>query len=703
MLPLLNSSVQYGYHPERVRSRKSAVKRRKQKRRVLWGVLSGVTVLCLAAAITMLLMYSGIRMRYCIELGEPVPSANVFSINETVPAAYITDVSSIDASVTGDHWVHILADGKDRAVILSVQDTIAPAAQPMEIDISVAQEVTPDQLVSNLTDAGAVNLQWEKAPAFGTVGDYPVVIKLRDMSGNVSTVTSMVHIRAVEDSVTCEAGSEPPSLAQFLIDDSINASFITDVASLPLDTPGDYTVDINVNGITYTSMLVVADTVGPQAVVKTVFIHPGESAAPEDFIASATDASALSYAFESAPDFNRIGAQDVGVLVTDLGGNIVRQSATLLISNVAPITVEARDTAVTAADFTVSGYASASLVTQLIPNTLGDHVVELLLDGQTNPTIVTVIDTTPPQGEGVDAQWYLSHPFSANRLVKREFDYTGITYTYAAEPDWANSNTQSVDIILTDAAGNATTVTSSLTLITDTQAPALYGVKDRYCYIGQAVAYFAEVFAEDNCDGEMSVDVDKSQVNINAAGTYPVTYTATDSSGNATRLSCKFTFIEETIADDQLFAAADEVLSEITTPDMSMGYKAYAIFQYVFGHIKYNGVSDKTDWKYEAYRGITTGRGDCFTFYATAKCLLERIGAQTMCVERHGGNRDTHHYWLLVNLGTGWYHFDAINVGPRNFECFMRTDKDLLARGANFWSFDESLYPPTPTENYVLQ
>lgn len=675
----------------------------KKKIRVVCGVLSGAALLIVAAAITVLLMYSGIRIRYCMELGDPIPSEEVFSSNSSVSVSYISDVSTIDESVTGSHWIHISADGKDRIVVLTIQDTIAPQAQPVEIDISIAQEVTPDQLVSSLKDAGAVKLQWEEAPAFGTVGDYPVEIKLRDMSGNVSTVTSMVHIRAVEDTVTCEAGSAPPALARFLVDESLDASFVTDVASLPLSTPGEYNVDITVYGITYTSKLVVVDTITPEVALKTVYLEPGASAAPEDFIASAADASALSYTFESEPDYSIIGVQEINILINDLGDNTVSQSATLLISNVAPITIEARDTAITVEEFNVSGFASTSLVTQLIPNTLGDHMVELLLDGETNPTIVTVIDTAPPQGEGVDAQWYLSHPIAANQLVKNDFDYTGITYAYAAEPDWTKTGTQSVDVILTDAAGNTTTVTSSLTLLADTEAPTLYGVKDRYCYIGQAVAYFAEVFAEDNCDEEVIVDVDKSQVNIYAAGTYPVSYTATDSSGNSVRLSCEFTFVEETVTDEQLYTVVDEVLSEITTPDMSVGYKAYAVYQYVFGHIKYNGVSDKTDWKYEAYRGITTGRGDCFTFYATAKCLLERIGAQTMCVERHGGNRDTHHYWLLVNLGTGWYHFDAINVGPRNFECFMRTDKDLRTRAANFWSYDESLYPPTPNANYVLE
>lgn len=686
--------------PEKLQKKAGQCVKRRRKRRI--AVLLSIAVLIAAAVVTFLLMYSGIRLQYIVELGNPIPAADAYAKSSSVPLAYITDVSAIDASKTGSHLIHISADGKERIVLLTIRDTTAPQAQPVEISISVAQQLAPDQLVSNLTDADSVKLQWDNTPAFGTAGDYTVVISMKDLSGNKSSVTSVVHIRAVKDSVACEAGSQPPMLADFLVDASLSASFVTDVASLSLDTPGNYPVDIIANGVAYTSVLTVVDTVAPVVTMKALCIEPGSSATPEDFVDSAADASALTYEFDSEPDFNSVGTQDVRISITDLGGNSITESAVLLVSHVTPITVEARNTGLTAEDFNVAGYASVALSTQIVPDTPGVRLVELLLDGEVNPTMVTVVDTTPPQGEGVDAQWYLSHPIPASQLVANGFDCTGFTCAYEAEPDWAKTGTQSVTVVLTDAAGNTAQVTSTLTLSADTQAPNLYGVRNRYCYIGQAVAYFAEVFAEDNCDGEVPVDVDNTQVNIYAAGTYPVSYTATDSSGNSVTLSCEFTFVDETITDETLNAAVDAVLAEITTSDMSIGYKAYAIYKYVFGHIKYNGVSNKTDWRYEAYRGITTGRGDCFTFYATAKCLLERIGAQTMCVERYGG-KNTHHYWLLVNLGTGWYHLDTINVGPRNWECFMRTTEDLLARSTYFWSFDQSKYPPTPTEDYVLE
>jgi transglutaminase-like putative cysteine protease len=304
----------------------------------------------------------------------------------------------------------------------------------------------------------------------------------------------------------------------------------------------------------------------------------------------------------------------------------------------------------------------------------------------------------------VNGQGYLDHPITANRLVKRESDFTEITYTFAAEPDWTKPGTQSVDVVLTDAAGNAATITSTLTLAADTEAPEIFGTKDRYCYIGKPVAYFDGVFAEDNCDetDAITLDVDKSQVNMYEAGTYTVTYTATDTSGNSVSRSCKFKFVEETVTEDQINELADEVLSEIITDDMSMGKKAYAIYEYVFDRIRYTNSSDKTNWQAEAYRGLTEGRGDCFTYFSTAKCLLQRAGIPTMDVERHGGNRPTRHYWLLVNVGTGWYHFDAINVAPGKVKCFMKTNAEVWAWDPNFWSFDTSLYD-VATEKFVLQ
>ena len=677
-------------------------KKRTSKRRIITYTISIFALLCVAAVATLFILYKDVKVKVFMELGDQLPSAEVFAKSDSVRMEYITELSQIELSETGDHWIHVSANSSDRLVDLAVRDTVAPAAQPVDISISINDTLTPDQLISSIEDAGQVKVGWDEPPEFGTAGDYTVLINLEDMEGNSASVTSALHIRAVVETVNYEVGAALPTVQDFLFDASLQGNLITDLDTLPLETPGEYDVSIAVNDVTYTSRLIVTDTINPELSLRKVYARPGEPVEPEDFVSSATDASALSFTFSSEPKYDEMGFQEIGVVATDLGGNSVEVKSTLLISKVAPITVEIRDTELTALDFAEAA-GSVAITQTFIPDKLGEYDVDLTLDDEYNPTRVTVVDTTPPQAEAVDVDWYIGHPLSPERFVENAFDYTDITYTFDTEPDWNAQSPQGVSVILTDATGNHSTYNSTLTLEYDTEAPSLYGVKDRYCYIGQAVAYFAEVFAEDNCDAEIAVEVDNSNVDMNKAGTYEVAYSATDSSGNSVEKSCAFTFVEATVTDEELNAAADQVIAEIITDDMNIGQKAYAIFKYVNKHIRYNGIGNKTDWKYEAYNGITAGKGDCFTFYSTAKCLLERIGAQTIGVERHGGNKTTHHYWLLVNLGTGWYHFDAINVGPRNFDCFMKTDKELLARGRNWWSFDRSLYPPSPEESFVLE
>ncbi|MBR5741696.1 MAG: hypothetical protein IKX91_03995, partial [Firmicutes bacterium] len=67
--------------------------------------------------------------------------------------------------------------------------------------------------------------------------------------------------------------------------------------------------------------------------------------------------------------------------------------------------------------------------------------------------------------------------------------------------------------------------------------------------------------------------------------------------------------------------------------------------------------SDKSSWIVGAYVGFVRGKGDCFNFFAVAKALLNRAGIETVDLERIPSK--TRHYWLLANIGTGWYHFDA--------------------------------------------
>ena len=158
-------------------------------------------------------------------------------------------------------------------------------------------------------------------------------------------------------------------------------------------------------------------------------------------------------------------------------------------------------------------------------------------------------------------------------------------------------------------------------------------------------------------------------------------------------------FIRPSVTDEKLQAAVEKVLGKIVTDDMTIGEKAYAIFRYVKRTFVNTERSNKRDWKYEAWRGLTTRRGDCFTMNAAAKALLEAIGAKTMFVTRNSAAR---HYWLMVDLGTGWDHYDTYNDGPsRRYDCFMLTTEECLKLYPFFWKYDHRIYPETETRKFV--
>ena len=143
------------------------------------------------------------------------------------------------------------------------------------------------------------------------------------------------------------------------------------------------------------------------------------------------------------------------------------------------------------------------------------------------------------------------------------------------------------------------------------------------------------------------------------------------------------------------------VLEKIVSDDMSKLEQARAVFDFTRTKISYTGDSDKSDWLNGAYEGLTTRKGDCFTYYAVSRALLTALGIDNLEVQRLGG--PTSHFWNLVNCGDGWYHFDAT---PRSskmpaFVSFMFTDAeaaDYTARaGREYYTFDGSLLPERAT------
>ena len=220
----------------------------------------------------------------------------------------------------------------------------------------------------------------------------------------------------------------------------------------------------------------------------------------------------------------------------------------------------------------------------------------------------------------------------------------------------------------------------------DTTAPVISGAKDITVNIGGKVSYREGVTATDDRDGEVAIEIDSHMVNLNAKGDYPVTYSAVDAAGNKAEKTIMVTVVSggnnpssSSVSEDELNALCDSILKKITNSSMSQKEVAKAIHTYLYNNIKYvHSTLGEDDWMYRAYMGITEKKGDCFSYHSAAKALLTRAGIKNLDIQRYNGN--TKHYWNLVFLEGGWYHFDccwAPNGYKEPHNGFMMTESEV--------------------------
>lgn len=339
-------------------------------------------------------------------------------------------------------------------------------------------------------------------------------------------------------------------------------------------------------------------------------------------------------------------------------------------------------------------------------NKTGVHTLEFTDGWRTFTSTLQILDTTPPTATAVDKQIYTYESLEPEAFVTDIKDISDVTVAFSKEPSFGTVGKHTVMLVLTDGSGNVSRIYAELNIIKDTVAPVFSEMEDLVVQIGEAISYRKGVTATDNRDETVNITVDSSLVETDKLGVYEVTYTATDSDGNIATAKRKVIIQEKPVITQELVEKlAKEVLDEIITENMTDHDKINTIFKWVKKNMLYIS-SPENDVVNAAYVAFTTGRGDCYNYYSMTKLLLDGCGIQNMMIERDGGSST--HFWHLVNIGTGWYHYDTTpqhHLYP--FSCFMKTDAEVWAyaesRGdgrSDYYNFDESLYPERATKKY---
>ncbi|MBR1660044.1 MAG: hypothetical protein IJ705_06985 [Oscillospiraceae bacterium] len=672
----------------------------KQRNIIRIAVLAAAILLAAGALVWCL---TNVHRSLTVELGEPLPEPSAF-LRRGGEASYV-EAPEIDPHHEASYELSLQTSLGRRHVTLETRDTTSPTAEDAALNILPGEEIPAERAVKNIVDASAVTAEWAEAPELSVPGEQTRRVLLRDEYGNERVIPVTVTVAAVVESVAYVIGEPLPEAGDFVESWTGDVTLVTDFGQIDWATPGTVPVTLRVGGREFASELCILDRQPPEFTLLAYAAAVGEVVRPEDFVEKGSDVSGVSYSFETPPDTSAPGTYQVMVTAADGAGNAASKPAILYVcEGVAHI--EAGSEPISpwqlARMFGDSflGYSLPSYE-NFIPDTPGAQTVTLTSwRGDERVAGIVVRDTLPPEVTPTEVECYTGYPSPPEHFVPRMTDASPVTAEFVTEPDWDSVGPAEVVIRLTDALGHSAETTVRVNFVQDATAPEIHGTSDKFYYVGDAVSYFSGVLAIDNTGAECELTVDKSQVDYRKEGRYPVTYTAADPEGNSSSVTVFFTFSKPSVTEEELGAIVDAIFDEVLTDDMSLCEQAKAVYDYIFEHVYYIGSTDKSDWRANIAEGFEKGYGDCFTSCMTLYYMFDRMGIDVVKVERYHGY--TRHYWVLANLGTGWYHVDACRANPSGRPIFMKTTAELRAIDGDgyFWRYDPALYPEVATRSF---
>ncbi|MEG0368039.1 MAG: polysaccharide deacetylase [Coprobacillus sp.] len=182
---------------------------------------------------------------------------------------------------------------------------------------------------------------------------------------------------------------------------------------------------------------------------------------------------------------------------------------------------------------------------QVKTDELGEYKIIYKHNDKEYSLVVNVVDKKAPEFEVANLECGIDEQISADMFVSDIKDQTKTKTYFKDEYNFKDIGEYKIVIIVEDMGKNKTEKEAVLTLIKDEEKPTLSGLKDITVLKDSKVNYLSGVTAKDNLDKEPKVDVDSSSVNLSQAGTYKVTYTVTDKSGNRNTYTNNVTVYEK--------------------------------------------------------------------------------------------------------------------------------------------------------------
>lgn len=667
------------------------------------SISAAVLVVLAIAGLSVLFMNSAdkVKKQVIIEAGADMPGAELFLTKPGSDGKIITDISAVDTSMLGSTKIELLIGRKKFTSLLVIEDTTPPAGKAANQYIFRGSEIKPEDFVTDVRDATKVICSFAAMPDVFKPGRQEVTIMLTDEGENSAKINSRLYVFDFSDQLVIEAGAaESVAASDFIFHyiefpEQEDLSFGIETDGLDFTKPGTYPVVLKMGQRETKSAVKIEDTTPPAGKPANQYIFRGNEIKPEDFVTDIQDITQVTCSFAAAPDILKPGRQEVTVILTDESKNSAEVNSRLYVFDFSDeLVIEAGTVEhVTVRDFirnyTKTDELSVEKAADVNFSIPGSYPVALKSGKYTAAATVKIADTTPPVADVKNCQTQKGKPIPAPEFVYNIKDVSPVTVRYKNTPDFTAEGTQTIHIILEDSHNNASEYKAELTvLFADTTPPVISGELNKWVVAGGTVAYRSGITVTDDHDPDVWLTVDSSRVKLNVPGTYTVIYSAADKSGN--RAEVVGTVTVRAVDMDLVNEMADGILSQIIDQNMSLYEKAKVIFYWVHNKMKYTAAINSREIAQGAYNCFYRGAGDCYTYMAASRVLLTRAGIENMTVQRI--DAPVPHYWNIVNVGEGWYHFDASPNG------YVSIDRKFMFTESQAREFSQ--ITPTDYENY---
>ena len=503
--------------------------------------------------------------------------------------ASIIDTSNVDTTTVGTYSVvYNVSDSSGNLAnqvtrVVEVVDSQAPVLSfvggatitheaktlfNIPLDVTATDNYDAD-LSSAVVVSGIVNQD--------LIGSYNLSYSVTDSSGNTAQLSRTVNVVDTTNPIITLTGDNPlyVNLGQTFTDPGYSANDNYDgnitstvVESGPIDTftEGTYYRNYNVNDSSSNAAIQQTRTVvvGSPPVITLNGNNPMQLEYQEAYVepnATATDGGvdlSSSILINGSVNENQLGTYNIIYSVTDSDGNSVTETRVVnvvdttkpeitLLGSVSE-TIEV-DTSFTDAGYTVSDNYDSSLTVTVSgavdTSTLGTYTIDYqTTDSQGNVADVktrtlTVVDTQEPVMS-------LIGDLSQTIQVKSSYTEQGVSAIDNYDGNISSSvnitgtvdvnaiGTYTIDYDVSDSSGNDAIGITRTVVVVDTEAPVITLAGDADITLEAGSSYSdAGASVADNYNSGLTASVDLSSLDLSTIGVYTLTYSVSDSSGNA--------------------------------------------------------------------------------------------------------------------------------------------------------------------------